>query len=676
MTPTQPVLVPCTGSPTPTISSLSLSQTPPSPAPSELSLLDDEDRSGSSSVAATSATCCDETCCPSGEPSSSSSLPPFALDEAAFLPLVIIGAGPHGLALAARLSEPRPAALYTDLEHARLSWLQREGNSQRRRATVKGHWAARKLVEPEETTLAPPDAKKPALAVLDSTSASWMGRWNGFFSGLGIKHLRSPMLFHPSPADADALVAYAKRMDREDELEPVKGVVGREFSKYQRKKHPGRIGRAVAVNERSREDYYRPSTPLFRSFIRSDLIDRYSVAPLVTHTAVTSLTYRPLHIRGRGVEQGFLVESRRPDGTVEFRGARAVTIAIGPSSKPNIPPVLAAALPRLPDMRRPEETGSPWEKSEICGEGWCHSAAFALEGCRPMDEELGAKVRRGERTRVVVVGGGLTSAQIVDSLLSSGVSHVTLLSRSHIKTKHFDFDLPWVSKYANTEKMAFWQAEDRLERWEIIQRARNGGSVNPTFLHILQKHAKAGRLDLRTLTEVRHASYDGEEKKWRFEVATKPDAKATAKAEAAGAEPAKETLSTIEGVDYLVCSTGSKHDLAQVPFLQPMLKSHPVELVNGLPVLTADLQWNDELPLFVMGAYSMLELGPDALNLSGTRAGAERVAHRLGELGVFDDVDGGGVQRVEREKSRRMREKESRSGGIDNYFAGLGEVEA
>lgn len=43
--------------------------------------------------------------------------------------------------------------------------------------------------------------------------------------------------------------------------------------------------------------------------------------------------------------------------------------------------------------------------------------------------------------------------------------------------------------------------------------------------------------------------------------------------------------------------------------VKPLLESHPIELVNGLPVLTRDLQWSEELPAFVMGAYAMLEVG-------------------------------------------------------------------
>jgi hypothetical protein len=59
---------------------------------------------------------------------------------------------------------------------------------------------------------------------LDGSSSKWIGRWNGFFHHLDIPHLRSPMFFHPSPADVDGLEAFARRMDREKECVDSGGV--------------------------------------------------------------------------------------------------------------------------------------------------------------------------------------------------------------------------------------------------------------------------------------------------------------------------------------------------------------------------------------------------------------------------------------------------------------------
>lgn len=88
-----------------------------------------------------------------------------------------------------------------------------------------------------------------------------------------------------------------------------------------------------------------------------------------------------------------------------------------------------------------------------------------------------------------------------------------------------------------------------------------------------------------------------------------------------------------------------------------MQTSYPIEHVAGLPCLTEDLMWRDDVPLFVTGRLAGLRLGPGAPNLVGARIGAERIAWNveevLGKLGRLragrqvtageeedDDVDG------------------------------------
>ena len=420
-----------------------------SPASSEISLEAlalsdvDSDWSETASSAGTddscTSACCDHSASPP-PPSHKADSPSRAttservlatVTEEAWSPLVIIGAGPHALALATRLNEPRPAALYTDLEHARLSWLQRDAaaatatgerrNTKSRHKAVKGHWPARKLVAPKEATLVATDVDPlPSVRVLDSSGTAWLSRWDAFFAGLSIQHLRSPMTFHPSPADADALVAYAQRTSRESELEPIKGVVGSELSKHQRKKRRAgvrnsSIGGTNLINERDRQDYQRPSTALFRDFVQDDLVARYPV-PRVEHTTVTSVAYGLIHVQGDGPRLGFVIDSVRPDGVLERRAAQPIVMAIGPSSVPAIPSWLLRATTSAPPSasfsagsepdRRRNSKKNPWDKAAISGPGWCHSSAFAVPECQPLQGPLGEGVRRGEQVCVCVIGGG------------------------------------------------------------------------------------------------------------------------------------------------------------------------------------------------------------------------------------------------------------------------------
>ena len=54
-----------------------------------------------------------------------------------------------------------------------------------------------------------------------------------------------------------------------------------------------------------------------------------------------------------------------------------------------------------------------------------------------------------------------------------------------------------------------------------------------------------------------------------------------------------------------------------------------------------DLQWGDER-FAVVGAFALLQMGPDAGNLSGCRRCAERLADAFGALEAFAQEENGG----------------------------------
>ncbi len=237
---------------------------------------------------------------------------------------------------------------------------------------------------------------------------------------------------------------------------------------------------------------------------------------------------------------------------------------------------------------------------------------------------------------MVVVGGGLTSAQIVVRALEEGFDKVTLLLRGHLKSKPFDVDLGWVGRYSNFLKMQFWQNEDVQERLTTLRAARNGGSVTPTYAKVLARLEAMGRVEIRTHTTIALAEYvsttsfegardesvsdlggsDGDDRQWSLQLRSSTDGGTTHKIYA----------------DYLVVATGAKIDFASLPFLSNLQRTHPIKLAGGMPVLTADLEYRRDVPLFVTGAYAGLQIGPAAGNLGGMRDSADRIANRLLEL--------------------------------------------
>ena len=60
-----------------------------------------------------------------------------------------------------------------------------------------------------------------------------------------------------------------------------------------------------------------------------------------------------------------------------------------------------------------------------------------------------------------------------------------------------------------------------------------------------------------------------------------------------------------------------------------MTQKFGLPLLDGLPDLNNELKWGDE-NFSVVGAMSMIQMGPEAGNLTGCRRCAERCAQNLG----------------------------------------------
>lgn len=142
--------------------------------------------------------------------------------------VLIIGAGPCGLAAAARIREQSPSAMFTDEEHRRFHWLSKHGGRVALKRTKTGRVTSARPSSPN------PEAYK--MAVLDESDGKWLGRWKRLFSAFDISHLRSPMLWHIDPQDRDSLLSYGHMQGRADELVEIRGCVGKEMSKHQKKK--------------------------------------------------------------------------------------------------------------------------------------------------------------------------------------------------------------------------------------------------------------------------------------------------------------------------------------------------------------------------------------------------------------------------------------------------------
>jgi hypothetical protein len=153
----------------------------------------------------------------------------------------------------------------------------------------------------------------------------------------------------------------------------------------------------------------------------------------------------------------------------------------------------------------------------------------------------------------------------------------------------------------------------------MLQYARNGGSITPRYHKLLKQHIANDRLSIHTNTVVRDKHFDPVSQTWQLTT-----------------DPPIAGLP--ECIDYICFATGIKTDITQMPLLQSMNHDYPIETLHGLPCLTDDLMWKNDVPLFVTGRLAALRLGPAGPNLEGARLGAERIAWALEDVpGISSD---------------------------------------
>ncbi|CAK7903393.1 hypothetical protein CAAN1_32S00518 [[Candida] anglica] len=546
--------------------------------------------------------------------------------------VIIVGGGTCSLAAAARLCEDHPGSIYTEDEHQRFHWLSQRGNrvnlinrnvSSKTKYKPMNQYKPKRRYSPEE------------ILVLDAVSDNWLGQWDRQFAACKIPYLRSPMFFHPDPANVDGMVSYAHLQKREGpkDLMEIVNVVGKEYSKHQQKKQRQKtkrsrqtpipngsatshdIGGLTDVNMRDWKDYYRPSTPFFRDFCQ-DIVDRYNLHDVVKKDSVVSVEYCLLNIIETNESgKGFVVKT----ASGQVYCCKSCIVSSGHSGEINYP------IENL-------------NVNPTNLEGSCHTThIFSGEVSQHPHPRVVSKVARGKPTKLVVIGGGLTSAQLVEVALQSGVEKCYLMLRGPLRIKHFDFHLEWVTKYKNVKKSSFYMLDTDEERYQMIQDARQGGSVNPEYYKKLMKHVKNGRLEILRYSKLEESKWDPLKKTWDLDVSVRASKNNIELFDENGCS--MSSIVSLNDVDYVYCATGICPNLHKLKFLSPILQANPIKIIQGLPVLTDNLQWDEEIPLFMTGKNASLKMGPASANLDGARLGAERIGWCLQEMrssGAFE----------------------------------------
>lgn len=327
------------------------------------------------------------------------------------------------------------------------------------------------------------------------------------------------------------------------------------------------------ADHRQEELYYpynRPGTQLFQDFCET-VVDRWKLRDQVTAAQVVHLT--PL-------AKGFQLQL----DTGEQVEARRVVLATGGG---------AAQVPDWTTEVNPHPPGR-----------LCHSQDINL----PELPDL-----RGET--ILIIGGGQSSAHLALGAIKRRAK-VLMMARRTLNEKIFDAEPGWLGpKY-----LKGFQAEpDWQVRWQMIQDARNGGSIAPELLTQLRRLSQSGQVTFYEQCQVSHAHWQQEAWQVQCNVANTHDCLAH------------------QRIKRIWLATGTAIDITAHPLMGEVLVRYPNQIVNGLPVLDEHLRWPG-CDLFLMGPWAALHVGPVARNLHGGRMACDRIVPALTKASVARTV--------------------------------------
>lgn len=236
----------------------------------------------------------------------------------------------------------------------------------------------------------------------------------------------------------------------------------------------------------------------------------------------------------------------------------------------------------------------------------CDPSRESRRACILHSSQIDLRGLQLQGERILIIGGGLTSGHLAVGAIQRG-ARVLLMSRRTIFEKLFDTDPGWLGpKYLKD----FWAEPDWHTRWQMIQQARNGGSMTPAMLTQLRRLQRDGRIVFYEQCQVSQARWKGDH--WQV---------------CCDRAAVHECIQDLP-IDRIWCATGSQLDATKHPLLQNILETYPTNIVNGLPVVDECLRWPN-CELFIMGGLAALRVGPTAQNLSGARALSDRIVPAL-----------------------------------------------
>ncbi len=173
--------------------------------------------------------------------------------------------------------------------------------------------------------------------------------------------------------------------------------------------------------------------------------------------------------------------------------------------------------------------------------------------------------------------------------------------------KIFDAEPGWLGPKC---LKGFHAEPDMQARWQMVQQARNGGSLTPAVMTQLRRLERRGQITFYEHCQVADAEWKGDA--WNI----------------CCHNHAAHDCIAHQPIHRIWLATGTQLDIQAHPLLANVWERYPIATVNGLPVQDEHLRWPG-CELFLMGPWAALRVGPVARNLFGGKLACDRIVPAL-----------------------------------------------
>jgi len=200
---------------------------------------------------------------------------------------------------------------------------------------------------------------------------------------------------------------------------------------------------------------------------------------------------------------------------------------------------------------------------------------------------------------VVVVGGGISAAQLTLSLANERPGEVTMLVRHPFRVHLFDSDPVWLGPLG---RQRFARVAEPKRR-DYLKAVRHRGSLPPELEKRLRNAREQGRVRV-------------------------VEANVTFSSSNAHGIDIQTCCADLVHAQQLVCATGFDNRRPGGEWLTKTVDREGLPIAPcGFPKVTSSLEWAPGL--YVSGALAELEIGPPSRNISGARIAARQLAKSL-----------------------------------------------